>query len=114
MWFKQKRMCSWSSVTIIASIVTLVSVVHLFLYPVVPSLDYFRQYKNSCIPINSTKSTQPTHNNIIISNQTKFPLDLHNGVVYRGAPWKNQVGQWLAGCDSITSPLKVIEVCVCT
>lgn len=106
MLFNQKRMFSWSTVTIIVLIVTLVSVVHLFFYPFVPSFDYFRQYQNSCIPINSTKST---HNNII-SNQTKFAVDLHNGVVYRGAPWKNEVGQWLAGCDSVTSAVKVIEV----
>ncbi|XP_055801254.1 uncharacterized protein LOC129870475 isoform X2 [Solanum dulcamara] len=119
----QKRMCSWSTVAVVASIVTLVSVVHLFLYPIVPSFDYLRQFQNSCIPINTSNSS--SHNNIIstegskinlgtsptpiIDLNAKFPVDLHNAVIYRGAPWKEEVGRWLAGCDSNTSAVKVVE-----
>lgn len=129
----QKRLCSWSTVAVVASIVTLVSVVHLFLYPVVPSLDYFRQFQNSCIAINTSnssqgenKSTQGSHKNIIstegsetnfattpmpmIDLNAKFPVDLHNAVVYRTAPWKHEVGRWLARCDLNTFPVKVVEV----
>lgn len=120
----QKRTCSWSSVAVVASIVTLVSVVHLFLYPIVPSFDYLRQFQNSCIPINTSNSS--SHNNIIstegskinlgtspspiIDLDAKFPVDSHNAVVYRGAPWKEEVGRWLAGCDSNASAVKVVEV----
>ena len=102
-----------------ASIVVLVSVVHLFLFPVVPSLDYFsaRQPQNSCIPINGSikggkdkvvKNTQPVPN-----LDVRFPVDLHKAVVYRGAPWKAEIGRWLSGCNSITTAVKVFEVLGC-
>ncbi|MCE5167018.1 hypothetical protein HAX54_033859 [Datura stramonium] len=135
----QKRRRSWSTVAAVASIVTLVSVVHLFLYPVVPSLDYFRQFQNSCISINRSSegeqiilkngksteglqknatgilSTEGSERNLdtnpmpMIDLNDKFPVDLYNAVVYRGAPWKAEVGQWLAGCESNTSAVKVVE-----
>lgn len=137
----QKWRCSWSLVASVASIVTLVSVVHLFIYPVAPSLDYFRPFQNSCVPINRSnegekislkdiKSIEGRKNNATDSISTEgnernpdsrspipmvdlnvnFSSDLHNSVVYRGAPWKAEVGRWLAGCDSNTSAVKVIEV----
>ncbi|OIT00786.1 PREDICTED: uncharacterized protein LOC109229226 [Nicotiana attenuata] len=136
----QKWRCSWSLMVSVASIVTLVSVVHLFIYPVAPSLDYFRPFQNSCVPINRSneaekiilkdnKSIEDRKNNATDSISTEgsqsnpdtrspistvdlnvnFPSDLHNSVVYRGAPWKAEVGRWLAGCDSNTSAVKVIE-----
>ncbi|KAJ8528549.1 hypothetical protein K7X08_022241 [Anisodus acutangulus] len=135
----QKWRCSWSTVAAVASIVTLVSVVHLFLYPIVPSLDYFRTFQNSCVPINRSNegekiilkndtstegsqknatgsiSTEGSERNLdtspmpMIDLNVKFPTDLHNAVVYRGAPWKAEVGRWLSGCDSNTSAVKVVE-----
>ncbi|CAN4099793.1 unnamed protein product [Withania somnifera] len=128
-----KQRSSWSNVAAVVSIVILVSVVHLFLYPVVPSLDYFRRSYIPKIVSNSSelqnyKSIEAGHKNLTDRTSTegsernlgtnpmptidlnvKFPVDLHNAVVYRGAPWKAAVGRWLAGCHSNTSAVKVIE-----
>lgn len=110
----QKWRCSWSFFATIASIVTLVSVVHLFLFPLAPTLDYFRQVQNSCVPING--SADAATKNINNSQQQpidlehQFPADLHKAVVYRGAPWKAEIGRWLSGCDSITKEVDIFEV----
>ncbi|XP_060214923.1 uncharacterized protein LOC132641756 isoform X2 [Lycium barbarum] len=135
----QKWKCSWSTVAAVASIVTLVSVVHLFLYPVVPSLDYLRTFQNSCVNINRSNeaekiilkddksaessqknttgniSTDGSERNVdtratpMIDLNVKFPVDLQNAMVYRGAPRKGEVSRWLAGCNSNTSTVKVVE-----
>ncbi|XP_057982420.1 uncharacterized protein LOC131167642 isoform X2 [Malania oleifera] len=104
MFVIQKWKCSWSLVAAIASILGLVSAVHLFLYPLVPSFDYFsvRQVQNSCAPINSL-----TRGGLDLDH--RFPIDSHNALVYRGAPWKAKIGQWLAGCDSITAEVNIAE-----
>lgn len=129
MFSLQKWKCSWSVAATIASILALVSIVHLFLYPVVPSLDYFslRQIQNSCLPVNgsvegsekyiprtgpneeikdySKENTQP-----MVDLNVNYPADLHDAVTYRGAPWKAEVGRWLSGCDSKTTAVKIVEV----
>ncbi|XP_071737540.1 uncharacterized protein [Rutidosis leptorrhynchoides] len=113
MFLAQKLNCSWSLVATVVSIVALVSVVQLFLFPAVPSFEYFgyKQVKDSCIPVNGT--IDAGKNNIYRSNQqpliVRFPADLHNAVVYRGAPWKNEIGRWLSGCSSVATPIKVNE-----
>lgn len=110
----QKLKCSWSLVAAVASILALVSVVHLFLFPLVPSLDYFsaRQVQNSCGPVNGSfqretglVSTPPP-----VDLEHEFPADLHNAVVYRNAPWSAKIGRWLSGCDAITKEAKIVEV----
>lgn len=114
MFFAQKFNCSLSLVATIVSIVALVSVVQLFLFPAVPSFDYFgyKQVKDSCIPVNGTIDTGK--NNVFQSNQqplnVQFPADLHKAVVYRGAPWRAEIGRWLSGCSSVATPIKVSEV----
>ncbi|GKV25754.1 hypothetical protein SLEP1_g35148 [Rubroshorea leprosula] len=111
----QKWKCSWSLVSSIASVIVLVSVVHLFLFPVVPSFDYFstRQVQNSCIPINASieRGTHNARENMQpgVSLDQKFPSDLHNAVVYRNAPWKANIGQWLSGCDVVTGVVNIVE-----
>ncbi|KAL0339629.1 UNVERIFIED_CONTAM: putative glucuronoxylan glucuronosyltransferase F8H [Sesamum radiatum] len=124
----QKRNCSWSLVASIASILALVSVVHLFLYPVVPSLDYLRlgQAQSSCLPVNGSVEVGEMYEPGIglnggIKNYSKqnprpmvdlkvlFPADLHNAVTYRGAPWKAEIGRWLSGCDSNTMAVEIVE-----
>lgn len=130
-----KKRCSWSLVASGASIVILISIVHLFLYPVVPSLDYFStwSFQNSCVPINGSSAVdnRASQDNKTIKdrmymtfvNETskgspppmldlnaEFPEDLHNAVVYRGAPWKAEIGRWLAGCDARNASVKIVEV----
>ncbi|KAK2995767.1 hypothetical protein RJ640_010743, partial [Escallonia rubra] len=111
----QKWRCSWSLVAAIASIVAFVSVVHLFLFPVVPSFDYFgtRGVQPSCVPING--SIEGGRDNVLRNPQplldldTQFPADSHEAVVYHGAPWKADIGRWLSGCDSIVTAVNVSE-----
>lgn len=95
----------------------MVSVVHLFLFPVVPSFDYFNsgRFQNSCAPIingsvdsgkdNVVKNIPP-----VVDLDVRFPSDLHKAVVYRGAPWKAEIGRWLSGCDAVTTSVNVTEV----
>uniref|UniRef100_A0A5B6Z8Z3 EGF-like domain-containing protein n=1 Tax=Davidia involucrata TaxID=16924 RepID=A0A5B6Z8Z3_DAVIN len=111
----QKWKCSWPMVATITSIVALISVVHLFLLPMVPSFDYFRvrQVQNSCVPINGSVEggrDNVKHNLLrVLDLDGRFPSDLHKAVVYRGAPWKAEIGRWLSGCNSITTAVKVVE-----
>nr|GLL24593.1 uncharacterized protein LOC109150988 [Ipomoea trifida] len=128
--FSFQKRCSWSLVASGASFVILVSVVHLFLYPVVPSLDYFST--NSCLPINGSSAVddRASQDNKTIEDRmyvtlvngtskgspppmldlnAEFPEDLHNAVVYRGAPWKAEIGRWLAGCDARNASVKIVE-----
>ncbi|PIN16686.1 Acetylglucosaminyltransferase EXT1/exostosin 1 [Handroanthus impetiginosus] len=128
MFSLHKWKCSWSLAATIASILALVSVVHLFLYPMVPSLDYLslRQAQNSCLPVNgsnegsekyapsmgsnkgiegnSKENTQP-----MVDLNVQYPADLHNAVTYHGAPWKAEIGQWLSGCHSNATEVEIIE-----
>lgn len=39
----------------------------------------------------------------------RFPADLHQAVVYRGAPWKAEIGRWLSGCHSVVKEINVTE-----
>jgi len=112
----QKRRCSWSLVAAIASLVAVVSVIHLFLFPVVPSFDYFsaRQVQNSCLPVNGSdeggNASVMENPPPILKLDVQFPADLHKAVVYRDAPWKAAIGRWLAGCNSVASAVKIVEV----
>lgn len=132
MFSLQKWKCSWSLAATIASILALVSVVHLFLYPLVPPLDYLSlsQAQNSCLPVNgsteggkkyvpgmgsdegitdySKEDPQP-----MVDLNVQYPADLHNAVAYRDAPWKAEVGRWLSGCDSNITAVEIFEVRNC-
>ncbi|CAJ1967532.1 unnamed protein product [Sphenostylis stenocarpa] len=107
-----KWRCSWSLAATIASVVALVSVVHLFLFPLTPTFNYFKIAQDSCIPANPSAEfpsncdkEQPA-----VDFKLQFPADLHGAAVYQGAPWKAEIGQWLAGCDSIIKEVNITEV----
>ncbi|XP_004307567.1 PREDICTED: uncharacterized protein LOC101304329 [Fragaria vesca subsp. vesca] len=105
---------SWSMIATIASIVGLISlalasIVHLFFFPLVPSFNYFSQAQNSCVPINGSAEAITDHIKGI-DLEYQFPSDLHKAVVYRGAPWKAEIGRWLAGCLSITNEVNIVEL----
>lgn len=112
----QKWKCSWSLIATIFSVVALVSIVHLFLFPVVPFFDYFsvRQVQNSCVPINGSVDGRTGHvpENLqpSLDLEHRFPADLHGAVVYHNAPWKAEIGRWLSGCDSAVEEVNVVEV----
>lgn len=114
-FFLQKWKCSWSLLATVASVVALISVAHLFLFPLAPSLEYFSmgQGQKTCTPINASirgvdhdgKNLQPS-----LDLDHRFPADSHKSVVYRGAPWKAEIGRWFSGCDSIAAEVSIIEV----
>ncbi|KAL5569670.1 hypothetical protein UlMin_026245 [Ulmus minor] len=110
----QKWKCSWFLIATIASVVALVSVVHMFLYPLVPTLDYFRQAQTSCLPINGSAETATEHAREslqpLVDLDHQFPADSHKAVVHRGAPWQAKIGRWLSGCDSVTKEVNVVEI----
>lgn len=115
MFHFEKLKFSWSLAGAIASVVALISLVHLFVYPIVPSLDYLsaQRVQNSCLPLNGsseggTSNGQGIKSRVDLVNQ--FPADSHYAVVYRGAPWKARIGRWLSGCDSVTEEVNVVEV----
>lgn len=117
MFSVQKWKCSWSLIAAIASIVGLVSVVHLFLFPLGRSFDYFKQVQNACVPVNESSEATTNHVREALLQPTadldqRFPADLHKGVVYHGAPWKAEIGQWLSGCDSVTKEVSIAEVII--
>ncbi|PIA53521.1 hypothetical protein AQUCO_00900245v1 [Aquilegia coerulea] len=100
----QKWKFSWSLVAVVASLVALVSIVHLFLFPLAPSsFGYLgRQIQSFSLPKNG--SQQPE-----VNLHQQYPADLHKAVVYQGAPWKEEIGRWLSGCDSITRKTAIVE-----
>ncbi|GMY14183.1 putative glucuronoxylan glucuronosyltransferase f8h [Fagus crenata] len=114
MLFNQKWKCSWSLAAAVASILALVSVVHLFLFPLAPSFDYFRQAQNSCVPVNGSFQAPTDHVREGLQPAAdldhRFPAGLHNEVVYHGAPWKAEIGRWLSGCNSIIKEVSIVEM----
>lgn len=109
----QKGSCSWSLVAAVGSVVVLASLVHLFLFPLGPTLDYFSvgQVQTSCIPIHdSTKRTGSIQDDVEpLGLDRRFPADLHKAVIYCGAPWKAEIGRWLSGCDSVVKEINITE-----
>ncbi|KAM2229953.1 hypothetical protein ACFX1S_014417 [Malus domestica] len=115
----QKWKCSGSQIATVASVVAMVSIVlvsmvHLFWFPLVPSFAYFSQAQNSCLPINGSVEaiTDQAKGNLKppIDLDRQFPSDLHKAVVFRGAPWKAEIGRWLAGCHSISNEVDIVEI----
>jgi len=109
----QKANCSWSLLAAVGTLLVMLSVVHLFLFPLGPTLDYFsvRQAQTSCVPTNkSTKGIGSIQHNVELDLDHRFPADLHNAVIYRGAPWKAEIGRWLSGCDAIVEEIHITEV----
>lgn len=106
--------CSWSLAATIASALALVSVVHLFLFPLTPSLNYFNLASDSCISTNASAELISKRgwewDEPAIDLKRQFLADSHDSVSYKGAPWKAEIGRWLAGCDSITKEVNISEV----
>lgn len=106
----QKWKCSWSLVAAIASIFALASIVHLFLFPLVPSFSYIssREAQDSCVPTNGSIQSEIRPPPLDLGN--RFPADLHRAVLYRSAPWKAEIGRWLSGCHAIAKEVNIVEV----
>ncbi|KAE9613064.1 putative EGF-like domain, exostosin [Lupinus albus] len=103
---------SWFlAATKFAFTVAIVYVLYLFLFPLAHSTDYFNVARDSYIPSNSSSELTSNHDKEESPTNLKhrLPVDLHKEFIYRGAPWKADIGKWLASCDSITKGVNIIE-----
>lgn len=114
MFSLQKWKFSWSQIATVASVTVLVSLVHLYLGPVVPSFDSLsvRQAQNLRGPSNEsiTQVTKDSSQSLVVAFDRRFPADSHGAVVYRYASWKAEIGQWLSSCDAVAKEVDIIEV----
>ncbi|TKY62593.1 glucuronoxylan glucuronosyltransferase F8H [Spatholobus suberectus] len=101
----KKRRRSWHLAATMAFVLALVSVVHLFL---TPSFNCFNLAEKSFVPIKTLSNRVTEEPTIDLNHQ--FPPDLHGVVVHRGAPWKAEIGQWLAACDVVTKEVNITEI----
>jgi putative beta-1,4-xylosyltransferase IRX10 len=95
-------LCSWPFGTAVISLALSVSLIHLFLTPLSPSsLDFFW-----------LSNPSPVANSRVASNlKAQLQQNSDGSVTYRGAPWKSEIGGWLAGCSSNSTPVDIVEVC---
>lgn len=110
----QKWKCSGPLLAAIASFIVLVSVIHVFLYPLVPSFDSFgsQQVRSSCYPLNNSNFESQKVDQYSYSLDAPFVPTTHGAVNYRGAPWKPEIGRWFLGCDSIAKTINITEVLI--
>lgn len=105
----QKCSCSGSLTATIVSLFLLITIVHMFFFPFIPSsLDYigFRQIQRQCTP-NSASVMGKLSETFDSNSFDRFPVD---AVSYRNAPWKANIGKWLSGCDPLTEVIEINEV----
>lgn len=104
--------CSWSTLVTTATLLAVITIVHFSFFP---SLDYFRvpQFYSS---VNNNSTTRGVGDNV---TRIDVPVDdlenrlrgyFVNAVVYRGAPWKAEIGDWLSRCDATVVEIDVVEV----
>ncbi|XP_057535580.1 uncharacterized protein LOC130813737 isoform X1 [Amaranthus tricolor] len=100
-----KRSCSWLLLVAVGSVVVLICLAQFSLSPWGSTRNYFsvKQAQTTCIPHNIQASQSG------LSLSCRFPADLHKAVVYHGAPWKAEIGQWLLGCDSVVNEISITE-----
>ncbi|CAN6454174.1 unnamed protein product [Victoria cruziana] len=104
----QKCSCSGSLTATIVSLFLLITIVHMFFFPFIPSsLDYigFRQIQRQCTP-NSASVMGKLSETFDSNSFDRFPVD---AVSYRNAPWKANIGKWLSGCDPLTEVIEINE-----
>ena len=100
--------CPVAFVGAAGALVVLVTAVHVFMVPILPSsLDYFGARGSVGHPRNATPGVGVVDSRL----RGHFPSDSHGAVAFRGAPWKAEVGRWLAGCHANSSSVNITEVC---
>ncbi|CAM8969990.1 hypothetical protein QQ045_005687 [Rhodiola kirilowii] len=102
--------CSWSTFVTTASLLAVLTIVHLSFSP---SVDYFRvpQFLNP-VSTSTTEGVTSAVTQITIPVNDldhQFPDYRLNAVVYRGAPWKAEIGQWLSRCDASLVEIDIVE-----
>ena len=100
--------CPVAFVGVAGALVVLVTAVHVFMVPILPaSLDYFGARSSIIRP----KNVLPAVGVVDSRLRGRFPSDSYGAVAFHGAPWKAEIGRWLAGCHANSSSVDVTEVC---
>ncbi|KAF3328054.1 glucuronosyltransferase [Carex littledalei] len=95
--------CSWPFRAAVISLAVSIALIHLFLTPLFPSpLDFFQQSNSN--PLLDANSS------VVSTLKAQFQSNIDGSVTYRGAPWKPDIGRWLAGCSSNSTPVDIVEV----
>lgn len=74
--------------------------------PVNASIDGSKQLSGS---VERGKDNENQKQQPVVDLNIKYPADSRNAVVYRGAPWKAEIGRWLSACDSKTDAVKIVQ-----
>jgi hypothetical protein len=88
--------------------VILVTAVHVFMVPILPSSLDFSGARHG---IDRPRNVLPGVEIVDSRLRGQFPADSYGAVTFRGAPWKAEIGRWLAGCHAGSSTVDVTEVC---
>jgi putative beta-1,4-xylosyltransferase IRX10 len=100
--------CPVAFLGVAGALVVIVSAVHVFMVPILPSsLNYFSARGSVSPPRNVLPGVGVVNSRL----RGQFPSDSHGAVVFRGAPWKAEIGRWLAGCHANSSSVNATEVC---
>ncbi|KAK3148234.1 hypothetical protein QOZ80_3BG0292440 [Eleusine coracana subsp. coracana] len=98
--------CPVAFLVVAGALVVLVSTVHVFMVPILPSsLDYFGAHGS----ISRSRNVLPGVGVVNSRLRVQFPSDSFGAVAFRGAPWKAEIGRWLAGCHANSSSVNVTE-----
>lgn len=103
--------CSWSTLVTAAILSAVITIAHFSFFP---SLDYFR-VPQFYYPVNNS-TTQGVGDNATTIHVPVNDLEdqwqdyLVHAVVYRGAPWKADIGRWLSRCNAALVEIDVVEV----
>ncbi|KAL6596347.1 hypothetical protein ACP70R_047711 [Stipagrostis hirtigluma subsp. patula] len=98
--------CPVAFVGVAGALVVLVTAVHVFMVPILPSsLSYFGARGSIGRPRNALPGVGVVDSRL----RGQFPSDLYGAVAFRGAPWKAEIGRWLAGCHANSSAVNVTE-----
>lgn len=100
--------CPVAFVGVAGTLVVLITAVHVFMVPILPASFYYFGSRSS---ISHPKNVLPAVE--VVDSRLKgcFPSDSYGAVAFRGAPWKAEIGRWLAGCHANSSSVDVTEVC---
>ena len=102
--------CLWAFVGVAGILVMLVTAVHVFMVPILPSsLDFFGARRG--VGVDRPRNVLPNVRVVDSRLKGRFPADSYGAVAYRGAPWKAEIGRWLAGCHAGSSAVNITEVC---
>ncbi|KAF7055411.1 hypothetical protein CFC21_062940 [Triticum aestivum] len=99
--------CPWASVGAAGALVMLVTAVHVFMVPILPSSLDFSGARRTVD--HRPRNVLPGAGVVDSRLRGRFPADSYEAVTFRAAPWKAEIGRWLAGCHAESSAVNITE-----